>query len=225
MLAAAVAALALIALVIPGSAQAHHSRGGRAVPAPPANPTRADQIQNLDQVKTAIEAYYGDTVSGTNPDGSPQHLPSPKSAYANEMHGIERHADSYLAARAGKHAKAGRAKAILLDVDDTTLNTYNYEIFSNFVYNPTSNAAFVNGAAFPAVFGMPQLVSKAKSRGLHDLLPDRAPRVAAVRHDHQPDAAGLPGRLEPALPEGPDEAVAVVVRAELHDDPVQVADP
>ena len=29
--------------------------------APPANPTSANQIQNIDQVKTAIKAYYGDT--------------------------------------------------------------------------------------------------------------------------------------------------------------------
>jgi predicted secreted acid phosphatase len=55
--------------------------------------------------------------------------------------------------------------AILLDIDDTTLNTYNYEIYSNFVFNPAQNAAFVNGALFPAVPGMPALVSHAISKG------------------------------------------------------------
>ncbi len=84
---ALVAALALAGLVT-GSASALKP-SNRAVPAPPANPTRADQIQNIDQVKTAIKAYYGDTPSGaTNPDGTAEHLPSPTGAYANEMAGI-----------------------------------------------------------------------------------------------------------------------------------------
>jgi predicted secreted acid phosphatase len=55
----------------------------------------------------------------------------------------------------------GLKPAIVLDVDDTTLNTYSYEIYSNFVYNPTTNAAFVNAGVFPAVFYMPQLVERA----------------------------------------------------------------
>ena len=51
-----------------------------AVPPPPAQPTSADQIQNVDQVKTAIKAYYGDTIDrpGVNPvDGAPLHTFSP----------------------------------------------------------------------------------------------------------------------------------------------------
>jgi predicted secreted acid phosphatase len=91
------------------------------------------------------------------------HVPSPTSAYAKEMHSIERKAEHYLA-RNGAHRHT-KNKAIVLDIDDTTLNTYNYEIFSNFVFNPTSNAAFVNAAAFPAVFGMPRLAHKAKAEG------------------------------------------------------------
>ena len=72
-------------------------------------------------------------------------------------------------ARSQAEAKGGPKNAgtpaILLDVDDTTLNTYNYEIYSNFVYNPAQNAAFVNAASFPAVPGMPALVSHAASKG------------------------------------------------------------
>ncbi|HET6154170.1 MAG TPA: HAD family acid phosphatase, partial [Marmoricola sp.] len=54
---------------------------------------------------------------------------------------------------------------VLFDIDDTTLNTFNYEIYSNFVYTPTTNAAFVNAGVFPAVPGMPDLVSWAQSHG------------------------------------------------------------
>ena len=64
---ALVAALALAGMLT-GSASALKP-SNRAVPAPPANPTRADQIQNIDQVKTAIKAYYGDTLSGAHEPG------------------------------------------------------------------------------------------------------------------------------------------------------------
>src|SRR5690348_13464165 len=59
--AALVAAAATFALVTPGIASATKDLS---VPPPPAAPTSADQIQNIDQVKTAIKAYYGDTLAG-----------------------------------------------------------------------------------------------------------------------------------------------------------------
>ena len=152
-----------------------HSHAG-AVPAPPAQPTRDDQIQNVDQVKTAIKAYYGDTLT-TMPDpvtgATTLHTFDPNGAYAQQMQGLEHDAAKYLAKRA-RHGTAPKdalghgdpgQKAILLDVDDTSLNTYNYEIYSNFVYNPTTNGAFVNAAAFPAVPGMTRLVALARSKG------------------------------------------------------------
>src|SRR4051812_11069764 len=68
---ALVSAAAGIALGLPGLALATHS--GQDVPAPPASPTRAGQIQNIDQVRTAIKGYYGDTLTSVTdpvPDGS-----------------------------------------------------------------------------------------------------------------------------------------------------------
>ncbi|MFL6022072.1 MAG: HAD family acid phosphatase [Marmoricola sp.] len=164
---------AALGLTLTGSAVA----GGHfAVPAPPANPTSADQIQNIDQVKTAIKAYYGDTTTTqVDPvdnaiDGGDKalHTFSSTSAYAQELAGIQAGAQRYLAnpfRGQNHHRHAPGQKAVLFDVDDTTLNTYNYEIYSNFVYNPTTNAAFVNSGAFPAVPGMPALVSWAQSHG------------------------------------------------------------
>ena len=147
-----------------------------AVPAPPAVPTSADQIQNIDQVKTAIKGYYGDTVTNqvdpvsNTVDGGDKvlHTYGPSSSYVQEMAGIEAEAQDYLADPfQGKDKKTHPTgqKAVLFDVDDTTLNTYSYEIYSNFVYNPTTNAAFVNAAAFPAVPGMPALASWAQAHG------------------------------------------------------------
>jgi predicted secreted acid phosphatase len=168
-------AAAGIALAVPGLALANH--GHHAVPAPPVHPTSANQIQNLDQVKTAIKAYYGDTVStqtdpvpdapvGTFPgDGATTllHQFSPDSAYAHEVKRIANRA-----ARALAHPRPSAHKAILFDVDDTTLNTYSYEIYSGFVYNPTTNGYFVNAGSasvFPAVPGMVRLEHKALRRG------------------------------------------------------------
>ena len=156
-------AAAGIALAVPGLAIAGHT--GQAVPAPPANPTSASQIQNIDQVRTAIKGYYGAHASGTNPiDGTTLTQYDPDGAYAHEVEGITAKAGKYLA----HHHKRTAGKAILFDVDDTTLNTYSYEIYTNFVYNPTSNAAFVNAGSasvFPAVPGMVDLEQKAQAEG------------------------------------------------------------
>jgi HAD superfamily, subfamily IIIB (Acid phosphatase) len=160
---AAAAAIIVLILLVPGAIA-----NGTSVPAPPAQPTSADQIQNVDQVKTAIKAYYGDTVTSTlDPvNGTVQlHTFSPSGAYANEMAGVEADAATYLD-KAAKHDKQfSGTPAVLFDIDDTTLNTYSYEIYSNFVFNPATNAAFVNNAVFPATPGMPALVSHARDDG------------------------------------------------------------
>jgi hypothetical protein len=163
------AALGASVLLASGSATADNSN--RAVPAPPAVPTSADQIQNIDQVKTAIKGYYKDTPApATDPvtlQPTTLHFPAPDGPYVHEMAGIEQTAEKYLRHphRPGDHPVKKATKAVLFDIDDTTLNTYNYEIYSNFVFNPTTNAAFVNTAAFPAVPGMPALEAFAVSHG------------------------------------------------------------
>src|SRR3954454_15229438 len=134
------ATLAVLALTLSGSASAHDGHA-RAVPAPPAVPTSADQIQNIDQVKTAIKGYYGETVTTAvdpvpnNLDGGDKilHTFSPTSPYAHEVGGIVHSAERFLAKPGGHHAKSHHSsaqRAVLFDVDDTTLNTYNYEIYS-----------------------------------------------------------------------------------------------
>jgi hypothetical protein len=168
--AAVAAALGALAFVSPGLAGAHSPSSAPSVPAPPAIPTSASQIQNIDQVKTAIKGYYGDTIDPqrVNPiDGTPIHTFSPTGNYAAEMGGIVTDAEKYLKKpRAkGDYPVSKGHKAVLFDVDDTLLNTYSYEIYSNFVYNPTSNAAFVNSLTFRAVPHMVALEQYAQSKG------------------------------------------------------------
>jgi hypothetical protein len=167
-LVAGVAAVAALSLALAGAAVSH-----KAVPPPPANPTSADQIQNIDQVKTAIKAYYGDTTTAeidpvpNNIDGGDKtlHEFSPTGAYANEMGGIVDDAEKYLGKPKADNVPPGTTKAVLFDVDDTTLNTYSYEIYSNFVYNPTTNGYFVDAAVFPAVPHMVGLEHYAEAQG------------------------------------------------------------
>jgi predicted secreted acid phosphatase len=160
-----------MALTVPGIALATNS--GQAVPAPPAVPTSASQIQNVDQVKTAIKGYYGDHVvnlpAGMTLDGQTSlHQYSPDSNYAAEVEGIDANAGKYLAQEAKPKQKHSGAPAVLFDIDDTTLNTFSYEIFSGFVFNPATNADFVNAgsaAVFPAVPGMVDLEHQALAEG------------------------------------------------------------
>ncbi len=184
---ASVAATA--ALTIPGLALAHGGDHHGAVPAPPASPTSDSQIQNIDQVKTAIKAYYGDTTTTVDdpvPAGQDVSFPNdtstqklhqydPDGAYAHQVERIAADASRYLAHRAHRHHHGHHQKShssgtpsILFDVDDTTLNTYSYEIYSNFVYNPTTNGYFVNAGSasvFPAVPGMVGLEKAAIAEG------------------------------------------------------------
>ena len=171
-------AAAGIALGVPGLAMATHT--GQNVQPPPASPTSAGQIQNIDQVRTAIKGYYGDTLTSVTdpvPDGfdysyqndsatTQLHQFNPDGAYAHETEGIAAQAGAYLARQA--HKKHSGKPAILFDIDDTTLNTYSYEIYSNFVYNPTTNGYFVNAGSadvFPGVPGMADLENAAAAKG------------------------------------------------------------
>ena len=119
-------------------------------------PQKADQITNIDVLRQQIRNYYGDPL-GTGTFAS-------DSNYAKEAEKVAADASSYLKARAhGTYHKG--IKAIVLDVDDTTLATWNYEIFSNWAYNPTTNATYVNDELFPAVPGMVKLVNDAAKMG------------------------------------------------------------
>ncbi|MFD1722977.1 HAD family acid phosphatase [Amnibacterium endophyticum] len=117
-------------------------------------PRTAESITNIDVLRQQIANYYGDPLK-TGEIGA-------RSNYVKELRGIETRAARYLV-----HAKAhhGKKKAILLDVDDTTLATYNYEIDSNWDYDPASNGEFVTDQKFPAVPGMVKLVRLAKADG------------------------------------------------------------
>ncbi|RZU19161.1 putative acid phosphatase of HAD superfamily subfamily IIIB [Kribbella rubisoli] len=136
--------------------------GGVAYSAGAANPQPAiqtstprseKQVTNIDVLRQQLRNYYGDPLgSGTFADNS---------NYAKEARSVAAAGTRWISAP--HHTR--QTKAILLDVDDTSLATWNYEIFSNWAFNPTTNADYVLNQRFPAVPGMVDLVKTAASKG------------------------------------------------------------
>src|SRR5439155_5107731 len=94
------------------------------------------------------------------PNGTWQAPLNLQSNYANEAGSVASQGENWLAAR----AKVPN-KAIVLDVDDTTLATFNYELYSNWDFNPATNGQFVTGQLFPAVPGMVDMAKAAAAEG------------------------------------------------------------
>src|SRR4051794_9661345 len=90
-------------------------------------PRTERQVTNIDVLRQQLRNYYGDPLNtGVTPADS---------NYGKEAAGVAASGARYLARP--HHTK--RTKAILMDVDDSTLNTWNYEVFSNFAFNPATN--------------------------------------------------------------------------------------
>ena len=53
----------------------------------------------------------------------------------------------------------------MFDIDDALLNTHDYALAEQFGFNPASSAIWIDNAAFPAVFYVPQLGSFAADNG------------------------------------------------------------
>ena len=115
-------------------------------------PQKADQVTNIDVLRQQIANYYGDPGK-TGTIGA-------DSNYVREAEGVAKDGANWLRARSSVPNRA-----IVLDVDDTTLATWNYEVFSNWAFNPTTNGQFVTDQRFPAVPGMVDMVKQAAAEG------------------------------------------------------------
>ncbi|HET7026605.1 MAG TPA: HAD family acid phosphatase [Candidatus Limnocylindrales bacterium] len=125
-------------------------------------PKHADQITNIDVLRQEIKNYYGTPTAKTGATScDPNLAPAADSNYTAEAESVAAAGTRWLDARAGKSSK----QAIVLDVDDTTLVTWNYELCSNWAFDPGTNGNFVNGELFPAVPGMVDMVNRAAQQG------------------------------------------------------------
>lgn len=116
-------------------------------------PRTERQVTNIDVLRQQLRNYYGDPL-GTGTFGA-------DSNYAKEARSVAAAGTRWISAP--HHTE--KTKAILLDVDDTSLATWNYEIASNWAYNPATNATYVLDQKFPAVPGMVDLVKTAEREG------------------------------------------------------------
>ena len=127
------------------------------------DPVNGNTETNVNVLEDQIEHYYG-SASATYPVVGTVTIPSHDSNYARQMTQITSRAEAYLAA-AGHHDHGTARPAVVFDIDDTLLNTYDYTLAEQFGYSPATNQTWVHNAAFPAVFHMPQLVRFAASHG------------------------------------------------------------
>jgi predicted secreted acid phosphatase len=118
-------------------------------------PRTERQVTNIDVLRQQLRNYYGDPL-GTGTFGA-------NSNYAKEAKSVAAAGTRWISTH---HTRTtGKTKAILLDVDDTSLATWNYEIANNWAYNPATNATYVLDQKFPAVPGMVDLVTTAEREG------------------------------------------------------------
>jgi hypothetical protein len=125
-------------------------------------PKSEEHVTNIDVLRQQLKNYYGAPLAATG-SGSAGTWKQPlntDSNYADEARSVAKQGGNWLAARTKLPNKA-----IVLDVDDTTLATWNYELYSNWDFNPTTNGCFVDNQWFPAVPGMVDMVTKAADEG------------------------------------------------------------
>jgi predicted secreted acid phosphatase len=138
-------------------------------------PKTEAQMTNIDVARAYAKNYYGapNAVAGSGANGTWDAPLNRQSNYAREARSVARKGENWLES----HADV-RHRAIVLDVDDTTLTTWDYELYSNWDFNPATNANFVGlttdpttgvtsftGNIFPTTPGMLRLTWRARHLG------------------------------------------------------------
>jgi predicted secreted acid phosphatase len=132
-------------------------------------PKHATDFTNIDVARAWAKNYYGapTAVAGSGSTATWDAPLSQTSNYAKEARSVAKAADHFLKA----HKKV-KDRALVLDVDDTTLTTWNYELYSNWDFNGGTNAQFVGltsgtwtGNMFPPTPGMLALADHAQALG------------------------------------------------------------
>jgi predicted secreted acid phosphatase len=168
-------------------------------------PKTEAQTTNIDVARAWAKNYYGAPTATSGPSGTWATPLNLNSNYSNEARSVAAKGTQWL----DSHSHTAR-RAIVLDVDDTTLTTWNYELYSNWDFNPTTNGIFVGltpapvppggpptftGNMFPATPGMVDLANHARDLGYAIFWitgrPDsqHAATIANLQNDA---AAGLP---------------------------------
>jgi hypothetical protein len=113
---------------------------------------------NLGRIKREISQYYGGHVDDTG-----HHHASPDSPWAGRVAAVVRAARTYLAARL---AAGVRQPAIVLDIDDTAEQTYDWSADRDFGFDAAAQRQAIADAAFPPVEPTRDLATWASQRGV-----------------------------------------------------------
>ena len=136
---------------------------GGAMSVPTFVPKMADQVTNLDILRSQIKNYYGTPTAVAGAACNKDLAPAADGNYAAEAASVAGDGGRWLST--GDRATSNAMKAIVLDVDDTTLATWNYELCSNWAFDPVTNGQFVTDQRFPAVPGMVAMANQAAADG------------------------------------------------------------
>ncbi|NEA51078.1 HAD family acid phosphatase [Streptomyces sp. SID10815] len=137
---------------------------------------------NIGLLTKDIDTYYGTAV-----DADGVYQASPSSQYAKDLARVDADAKRHIdqAARKAQHHKGHKKPAVVFDIDDTLLLSLDYEKKNNYGYSSASWAAYVDQANRPEVFGSPELVRYAASKGVavfYNSGLTEAQRTAAVQN-------------------------------------------
>lgn len=116
---------------------------------------------NIGLLSKDIDTYYGTTL-----DSNGVYQASADSPYAQDLARIDAAARRYIDQAARKDHHRGEKPAVVFDIDDTLLLSLDYEKKNNYGYSSATWAAYVAQANRPEVFGTPELVQYAASKGV-----------------------------------------------------------
>lgn len=117
-----------------------------------------DGIPNIDSVKDTVRAYYGDDGDGTAARHS--------SRYIHEMSRTVHRKLPRMINQCRRGNRFGSKPAVVLDADDTTLQTYDMEAKAmNFHFDPKLQDKWVQDQRFAATPAMTQLVNRVHAAG------------------------------------------------------------
>ena len=157
----------VVGLAVAGAAAAVAVAGGGQPADLTFTPKHATQFTNIDVARAWAKNYYGAPGAASGTAGNWDAPLSQTSNYAAEARSVAEKGSHWLDSN-----RTSPMRAIVLDVDDTTLTTWNYELYSNWDFNGGTNANFVGltgttftGNMFPPTPGMLDLVNQAKSEG------------------------------------------------------------
>jgi predicted secreted acid phosphatase len=116
---------------------------------------------NIGALVGDIDTYYGTAL-----DSNGVYQASKDSQYAKDLAHLESDAERYIDKAARKAHHQDEKPAVVFDIDDTLLLSLDYEKKNNYGYSSATWAAYVAQANRPEVFGTPELVKYAASKGV-----------------------------------------------------------